>query len=104
MASLNDAQDREHQDDLQLLTETLEQVLNASGDKADEKYKELKSKAEEALKGVKSRISDSSDKYYYQAKKVACHAHNYVHDNPWQGVGIGATIGLVLGLLLAGRR
>jgi ElaB protein len=26
-----------------------------------------------------------------------------VHEKPWQGVGIGATAGLVLGLLLARR-
>ncbi|EFH4880825.1 TPA: protein ElaB, partial [Escherichia coli] len=27
----------------------------------------------------------------------------YVHEKPWQGIGVGAAVGLVLGLLLARR-
>jgi len=87
-------------DDIALLTETLEEVLKASG---DQKYIELKSKAEQALNDVKSRVSQASDSYYYRAKQAAYRADDYVHEKPWQGVGIGATAGLVLGLLLARR-
>jgi len=90
-------------DDIALLTETLEEVLKASGDSADQKYIELKSKAEQALNDVKSRVSQASDSYYYRAKQAAYRADDYVHEKPWQGVGIGATAGLVLGLLLARR-
>jgi len=52
---------------------------------------------------VKSRVSQASDSYYYRAKQAAYRADDYVHEKPWQGVGIGATAGLVLGLLLARR-
>ena len=44
-------------DDLALLTETLEEVLRSSGDPADQKYIELKQKAEQALEDVKNRVS-----------------------------------------------
>ncbi|MGD8105426.1 stress response protein ElaB [Pantoea sp. FN0302] len=90
-------------DDLTLLTETLEEVLKSSGDPADQKYLELKEKAEQALHGVKTRVSAASDSYYYRAKQVACRADGYVHEKPWQGIGIGAAAGLILGLLLARR-
>ncbi|GLR10709.1 protein ElaB [Mixta theicola] len=90
-------------DDLTLLTETLEEVLKSSGDPADQKYIELKEKAEQALHDVKTRVSAASDSYYYRAKQAACRADDYVHDKPWQGIGIGAAAGLVLGLLLARR-
>ncbi len=56
-------------DDLALLTETLEEVLKSSGDPADQKYIELKLKAEQALEDVKNRVSQASDSYYYRAKK-----------------------------------
>ncbi|MWS31394.1 protein ElaB, partial [Escherichia coli] len=36
-------------DDLTLLSETLEEVLRSSGDPADQKYIELKARAEQAL-------------------------------------------------------
>ena len=40
-------------DDLALLSETLEEVLRSSGDPADQKYIELKARAEQALHEVK---------------------------------------------------
>ncbi len=41
-------------DDLTLLSETLEEVLRSSGDPADQKYIELKARAEKALEDVKN--------------------------------------------------
>ncbi|WP_097760855.1 stress response protein ElaB [Escherichia coli] len=94
-------------DDLTLLSETLEEVLRSSGDpadqKADQKYVELKARAEKALDDVKKRVSQASDSYYYRAKQAVYRADDYVHEKPWQGIGVGAAVGLVLGLLLARR-
>jgi ElaB protein len=87
-------------DDLALLSETLEEVLRSSGDPADQKYIELKARAEQALNEVKNRVSNASDTYYYRAKKAVYRADDYVHENPWHGIGVGASVGLVLGLLL----
>ena len=90
-------------DDLALLTKTLEDVLKSSGDPADQKYVELKAKAEQSLNDVKSRVSNASDTYYVRAKQAVDRADEYVHEKPWQGIGVGATLGLVVGLLLARR-
>ena len=90
-------------DDLTLLSETLEEVLRSSGDPADQKYVELKARAEKALDDVKKRVSQASDSYYYRAKQAVYRADDYVHEKPWQGIGVGAAVGLVLGLLLARR-
>ncbi|PWC15992.1 stress response protein ElaB [Brenneria corticis] len=89
-------------DDLKLLTETLDEVLRYTGDQADKAYLDLKKNAEKALLEVKARIG-ATDSYYARAKQVADKADVYVHDKPWHGIGIGATVGLVLGLLLAKR-
>ena len=59
--------------------------------------------AEKALHEVKNRVSHASDNYYYRAKKAVYRADDYVHEKPWQGIGAGAAVGLVLGLLLARR-
>ena len=61
-------------DDLELLSETLEEVLRSSGDPADQKYLELKARAERALEEVRNRVSHASDSYYYRAKKAVCRA------------------------------
>lgn len=90
-------------DDLALLSNTLEEILAASGDPADQKYIELKLRAEQALDDVRDRVSRASDNYYYRAKHAVYRADDYVHEKPWQGIGIGAAAGLVVGLLLARR-
>lgn len=87
-------------DDLTLLSDTLEEILASSGDPADQKYIELKMRAEQALDDVRARVSRASDNYYYRAKQAVYRADDYVREKPWQGVGIGAAAGLVLGLLL----
>ncbi|PLR34467.1 hypothetical protein CYR32_12435 [Chimaeribacter coloradensis] len=87
-------------DDLKMLSETLEEVLASSGDKSDQKYIEIKHRAEEALHQVKKRLSEKSDAYYYKAKQAACTADSYVHDKPWHAVGMGAAAGMILGLLM----
>ena len=78
-------------DDLTLLSETLEEVLRSSGDPADQKYIELKARAEQALDEVKKRVSQASDSYYYRARQAVYRADDYVHEKPWQGIGVGAT-------------
>ncbi len=90
-------------DDLTRLSDTLEEMLMSSGDPADVKYIALKSKAEKVLEDVKSRASHTSGTYYYRAKQAANRADDYIHEKPWHGVGVGATFGLILGLLLARR-
>lgn len=89
-------------DDLTLLSETLEEVLRSSGDPADQKYVELKARAEKALDDVKNglarlqtviTIGRSRQFIVLMTTSTKTLARNCV----------GATVGLVLGLLLARR-
>lgn len=100
MANQFEPQQTSLDDDLKMLSETLEEVLKSSGDKADEKYIEIKTRAEQALSDVQSRLSSASDSYYAKARTVAHQADIYVHDKPWHGVGVGAAVGLLIGLLV----
>jgi ElaB protein len=84
-----------------MLTDTLEEVLQYSGDRADQAYVDIKAHAEQALSEVKSRLADTTESYYARAKDAVYRTDDYVRENPWHSVGIGATLGLVLGLLLA---
>ncbi|MBT9430891.1 DUF883 family protein [Candidatus Symbiopectobacterium endolongispinus] len=78
--------------ELKSLADTLEEVLNSSSDK---------SKAESALKDTRSRLSETGERIVNQTKEAADYADDYVLQNPWTGVGIGAVVGVVLGVLLA---
>ena len=89
--------------ELKSLANTLEEVLQSSTDRPKAELDKLRSKAESALKETRERLSETSDKIATHTKEIAGRADNYVHDNPWAGVGIGAAVGVVLGVLLSRR-
>lgn len=81
----------------------LEEVLNSSADKSKEEVSKLRSKAEQALKESRYRLGETGDALAKQTREAAARADEYVRDNPWTGVGIGAAVGVVLGVLLTRR-
>lgn len=89
--------------ELKNLADTLEEVLNSSTDKSKEELGKLRSRAESVLKDSRVRLSDTSDAIVKQTRETAARADEYVRENPWTGVGIGAAVGLVVGVLLSRR-
>lgn len=89
--------------ELKTLADTLEEVLNSSADKSKEEMGKLRSKAESALKESRARLGETSEAILRQTREIAARADDYVRENPWTGVGIGAAVGLVLGVLLSRR-
>ena len=83
--------------ELKSLSDTLEEVLSSSGEKSKEELSKIRSKAEQALKQSRYRLGETGDAI------AAARADEYVRENPWTGVGIGAAIGVVLGVLLSRR-
>ena len=57
----------------------------------------------EVLKESRARLGETSDALLKQTRETAARADEYVRENPWTGVGIGAAVGLVLGVLLTRR-
>ena len=85
--------------ELKSLSDTLEEVLSSSGEKSKEELSKIRSKAEQALKQSRYRLGETGDAIAIAAAR----ADEYVRENPWTGVGIGAAIGVVLGVLLSRR-
>lgn len=89
--------------ELKSLADTLEEVLNTSGEKSKAELDKLRSKAEGVLQETRSRLTETGERIVNQTKEAAEYADDYVRQNPWTGVGIGAAVGIVLGVLLARR-
>ncbi len=79
--------------ELKTLADTLEEVLNSSADKSKEEMGKLRSKAESALKESRARLGETSEAILRQTRETAARADDYVRENPWTGVGIGAASG-----------
>ncbi|BCQ36723.1 MULTISPECIES: DUF883 family protein [Erwiniaceae] len=89
--------------ELKNLADTLEEVLTTSGEKSKTELDKLRSKAQSALKDTRARLGDSGDRIAQTTREAADRADVYVRDNPWTSVGIGAAVGVVLGVLLTRR-
>ena len=59
----------------------------------------LSSRLESAKQSLGQFGTDVADK----ARKTADVTNTYVHEQPWKAIGIGATVGLLLGFALARR-
>lgn len=102
MFKKTDKVERDIDQDVTLLADTLDEVLRDSGSKTKEELSELHSKAKGILRDARARFNGSSSLTQH-ARDVVDNADSYVRDKPWQGVGIGAAVGIVLGVLLARR-
>lgn len=78
--------ERDIDQDVTLLADTLDEVLRESGDKTKEELKELHSKAKGVLRDARARFNGSTSLTQH-ARDAVDQADSYVRDKPWQGVG-----------------
>ncbi|MGO2132369.1 MAG: DUF883 family protein [Halomonas sp.] len=95
------------QEDIQHLTDTVEEMLKATADDSRSNIKEMRENAEKRLTAARARLEARGEELYHSARDTvtdqadAC--DRYVRDNPWTSIGIGAGVGVVIGMLI-GRR
>jgi ElaB/YqjD/DUF883 family membrane-anchored ribosome-binding protein len=77
----------------------LKRAANETGDRA----KDLRSQVEAKLLNAKLRLQEVQGQAVDRAKDTARAADDYVHDHPWQALGIAAAVGVVIGLLMNRR-
>ena len=64
---------------------------------------DLRSQVEAKLRTAKLRLGELQDEALDSAKAAARVTDDYVHDNPWQAIGVSAAIGFLVGLVIARR-
>jgi ElaB/YqjD/DUF883 family membrane-anchored ribosome-binding protein len=91
-------------EDLKVVVRDAEALLRATSSQTGEKIQEVRARAEESLRQARTRIAQLEEEAYERAREVADLTEDYVRENPWQSIGIAAGVGLLVGLLLSGRR
>ncbi len=89
--------------DLQTVVEDAEALLQATAAQTGERVDGIRARAQASLKQAKTRLLEAEDEALDQVRAAAATADEYVHENPWQAVGVAAGAGLLLGLLLSRR-
>ena len=80
-----------------------ENLLNKATHETGEKARDLRTQAEARLLSAKLKLQELQGQAVERAKDAAKATDDYVHENPWQAIGIAAAVGLVTGLLISRR-
>ncbi len=80
-----------------------ESLLAKATHETGEKARELRAQAESRILAAKLKLQELQGEAVDRAKDAARATDNYVHENPWQAIGIAAAVGFVAGLLMNRR-
>ena len=89
--------------DMKIVIADAEEILRATAGVAGEKMVDLRERIAERLRDAKVRLADAEAAIVDKTKAAARATDDFVHEHPWQAVGVAAAIGLALGVLI-GRR
>ena len=90
-------------DDLRAVVTDAEALVAATAGDISERAKIARQRASGSVESARVRLAELEADLKRRAKAVRDDATQYVHDNPWQSVGVAAAVGVVIGVLL-GRR
>jgi ElaB/YqjD/DUF883 family membrane-anchored ribosome-binding protein len=80
-----------------------EELLRSRAGEAGEAAVATRARLEAQLREARQKLAALEGRLADRARAAAKSTDQYVHDNPWQSVGIAAGAGLIIGLLI-GRR
>jgi len=104
---MNEATDRSTRerliDEFTTVLSEAEEMLKKAASETGEKARDLRTQVESKLLHAKLRLQEMEGAAVDNAKAAARATDDYVHDNPWQAVGIAAAIGFLLGLVVSRR-
>jgi ElaB/YqjD/DUF883 family membrane-anchored ribosome-binding protein len=87
--------------DLKTVIQDAEAWLTKGSQMTGEELQLAKAKFERTLTTAKAELIRIEENVVQKTKEAAKATDEYVHENPWKAVGIGAAAGLVIGLLIA---
>ncbi len=80
-----------------------EALINASANQGGEALSAVRAKAEDSVAIAKSKMLELEEVLSTRSKAVVSATDEYVHENPWQALGITAGLGLLVGYLINRR-
>ncbi len=90
-------------DDFAAVLAEAEEMLKRAASETGDKARDLRSQVETKLLRAKLSLQELEGQAVDRAKAAARATDDYVHDNPWQAIGIAAAVGVVVGLLMNRR-
>lgn len=97
------AETRRLMEDLRTVVQDAEALMSATAGEAGAGVREARQRAAESLEQARIRLEGLEDEVKARAREAARDADTYVHQHPWQSVGVAAAVGFLIGLLVSRR-
>jgi len=81
----------------------VEDLLARIADLKDADVSRVRNKVLQAVGNAKETIAANADNLRRQAREAVTATDDFVHDSPWQAVGIAALVGALVGILVTRR-
>ncbi len=81
----------------------VEDLVARVADLKDADVARVRSRVLRAVGAAKESLTDGAETLRRQAERAAVTADDYVHDRPWQAIGIAALAGALVGILATRR-
>jgi ElaB/YqjD/DUF883 family membrane-anchored ribosome-binding protein len=89
--------------EIKSLIADVEDLVARIADLKDADVARVRSRVIRAIDTAKEGVATRADSLRRQAQQAATTADDYVHDSPWQAIGIAALVGAVVGILATRR-
>jgi ElaB/YqjD/DUF883 family membrane-anchored ribosome-binding protein len=89
--------------DLKIVVADAEELLRATASQAGEKVSVARERIQASLASARVKLVEAERALAERTRQAAKVTDEYVHEHPWQAVGVAAAVGLVLGVLISRR-
>jgi ElaB/YqjD/DUF883 family membrane-anchored ribosome-binding protein len=89
--------------DLKTVMSDLDALVSGGAKEASGEMRELQNKLRAKISLAQQKLLDAEHTVRYRVREAARSTDDYVHDNPWQSIGMAAAVGVLIGLLISRR-
>lgn len=89
--------------DVQTVLADAQELMRLAAGEAGQGFKEARERLERSTQAARQQLAAMQESAMQSARGAGRTADGYVRENPWEAVGIGAGLGILLGLLIARR-
>jgi ElaB/YqjD/DUF883 family membrane-anchored ribosome-binding protein len=90
-------------EEIQGLLADVDSLFRQAATAGGEEAQHLRQRAESALAQAADRFAAVEKDLLRRGREAARATDDWVHHNPWSSIGIGAGVGLLIGMLIARR-
>jgi len=89
--------------DVRTLLADVDTLFREAAEASGAEAQDLRQRAEAALQKVRDRFESVEKDLVRRGRETAHATDEWVHHNPWTSIGIGAGVGVLIGMLIARR-